>query len=203
MLKINLILNAIKNFSNVFIYTSIALFALNVYFNLKLEIKKGKQIEKNLKEQILLQYKKDSLTIITLAKKNKKLSGLYKLQTEYTLSWKEKYENLKAAQDTVNSRIKVSFEKETNCVFISGYTLTDPPACPVISFTLKPIKIETKYMQIDNKVYSILHPENNCITISGIKTEVPPEFINYRNKGFGWKEFFAGSAITSLVFLLK
>jgi len=202
MLKLKLFLNALKKNYRLVLYFGVALILLHFYLGLRYQIREGLRREENLRENLLVQHRKDSLAIVTLATENKKLDGLYKSQTEYTLYWKTLYKDLTAVQDTVEGRIQVSFSKETKCGFISGYTLTDPPECPSIKDSLKPVKIKTNYLQVGNKVYSIITPENNCIQIKNVKSEIPSEYTQPYKKGFALKEFTWGAILTAAGFLL-
>ena len=202
MLKVKLLWNVLKKNCRLVLYFGVALIVLHFYLGLRYQIREGLRREENLRENLLVQHRKDSLAIITLATENKKLDGLYKSQTEYTLYWKSLYKDLEATQDTIEGRIKVSFFKETKCGFISGYTLADPPECPFVKDSLKPVKINTNYLQVGNKVYSIITPENNCIQIKNVKSEIPSEYIQPYKKGFALKEFAWGAILTAAGFLL-
>jgi len=202
MLKLKLFLNALKKNYRLVLYFGVGLILFHFYLGLRYQIREGLRREENLRENLLVQHRKDSLTIVTLATENKKLDGLYKSQAEYTLYWKTLYKDLTAIQDTVEGRVKVSFTKETKCGFISGYTLTDPPECPFVKDSLKPVKIKTNYLQVGNKVYSIITPENNCLQIKNVKSEIPSEYLQPYKKGFALKEFTWGAILTAVGFLL-
>jgi hypothetical protein len=146
----------------------------------------------NLQKMAFLEAKKDSLASIALAKENARLKGLYKAQSKYTLEWKEKALDLQVEQELLSmGRIKVSFRKDNEYLFLKGYTLTeteeDSAEAKLEELRIKPFTIEDDYMTVGDDVYHIITPSDPHLEIKNHISLIPPEYRKSGSCGIPWK----------------
>lgn len=146
----------------------------------------------NLQEIAFLEAKKDSTASIVKAKELKTLKGLYQSQTEFTLWWRKQALELQAKQDTTTEgRVRVSFAKDNECLFLKGYTLTateqDTAEARILDLTIKPITIKNDYMIVGKDVYSIVTPSNPYFKVKNHISLIPPEYIKPGSGGIPLK----------------
>jgi len=199
MLKLTLIKAGIKTiFKNtrygvvVFIIGFVAFLFIKEKLDHRAIVQELEAQKTNLQEIAFLEAKKDSTASVALAQENAKLRGLYQSQTRYTLEWKEKAMDLQAKQEILpEGRIKVGFKKDTECLFLQGYTLTetaqDSAEAKLTELGIKPIEILNSYMTVGDSLYSILKPSNPCFRIKNHTSLIPPEYLNPRSRGIPWR----------------
>lgn len=158
----------------------------------------------------LEQRKKDSLAIVKEVKKVKELEGVILTQTKMTAQWKDLYFDIKGVkQDTTpTGSIQVSFEEESECASVWGFTETateKDTARAVVLITHKSIDYYIDYFPVGNKIYGYVRADKACVKIEDVGFSVPPSlFIKKRGGKSGLFWFVVGGATgVSLLYILS
>ena len=108
------------------------------------------------------------------------------------MQWKKQALELQAKQDTTaEGRLRVSFVKDNECLFLKGYTLAetgqDTAEAFISDLTIKPITIKNDYMTVGKDVYSIVTPSSSYFKVKNHISLIPPEYIKPGSGGIPLK----------------
>lgn len=166
-----------------------------VWYDFKLQLAKRDKIIEQAKIELFEYLKTDSLAKVEYANRKDEIEGLFLIQKEETIKWKDQYfEILDTKQDTIKEtgQIKVTFKKENKCMGVEGYTLTATDALPSyskVNIYGLPISIKRDFLEIDGEIVQVITPENDCIEFKNNVFDVSPglsETYKMRKNWFGW-----------------
>lgn len=158
----------------------------------------------------LEQRKKDSLAVVKEVERVKELEGVVLTQTKMTTQWKDLYfDIMRVSQDTTETgSIQISFEEESECASVWGFTETateKDTAKAVVLITHEPINYYIDYLPVGNKIYGYVKADKPCVKIKDVGFSVPPSlFARKRGGKSGLFWFVVGGATgVSLLYILS
>jgi len=191
MLKLKLLWSLIKRNWKLPIYLIIALIAFKFYWNSRQELKASKRREHNLKQEMILQWKQDSLSVVKKAKVIDSLEGVLLSKT----SIKIKTDTIKIETEGTKQGNWIQFNYQDECFSAWGWFEDKGPYRIKQYICQEPYSLEIMITDLEPDIYGIVKPSNNCMKINNIKFEVAPNLKGAYRDGFDAGEFILGGFI--------
>jgi hypothetical protein len=200
MLKLKLIFSLVKKHLGwTFVISLILFFAYRELIH-RNENKNNEQKIINLKRFYLQEKLKIEGAYHVIVQKNDSLNGVVLIQQNVILKYKKMIFEGKGSQIEKDGRKEVIFAKDTNCIEVKGWTLTDPPEWG-LNIDYLPITLNIFITDIGDSVHGVITPfPPSCLNVTDVKMEASPELKGMCRDGFDKGEFLLGGVISIGIF---